>query len=92
VPTIISQRVLTQLEVKEAKAKKWQNIMLAGGIALIVLVDLVMSWILLPEMAKSLQVISSFLPIIAAAVLLYFGMKLFDQKVIWAKGEDIILE
>ena len=56
------------------------------------LVGSVTSWILLPEMAKSLQVISSFLPIIAAAVLLYFGMKLFDQKVIWAKGEDIILE
>lgn len=92
VPAGIGERVLAQLEVKEAEAKKWQNILLAGGIALTVLVGLVMSWILSPEMAKSFQAISSYLPFVAAAVLVFFAMELFDQKVIWGKGENMLLE
>ena len=89
VPAGISERVLAQLEVKEAETKKWQNIWLAGGVGFTVLVGLFMSWILSPEMAKSFQGISSYLPFVAAAVLVFFGMELFDQKVIWGKGAGL---
>lgn len=92
VPAGIGERVLAQLEVKEAKTKKWHNLLLVGGIGFTVLVSLVMSWILSPEMAKSFQGISSYLPFVAAAVLVFFGMELFDQKVIWGKGDNLMLE
>ncbi len=92
VPAGISDRVLAQLEVKKAKAKKWHSLLLAGGIGFTVLVGLVMSWILSPEMAKSFHEISSYLPFVVAAALVFFGMELFDQKIIWSKGNDIFLE
>ncbi len=90
VPAGIGERVVARLEVKEAKTRKWQSILLAGGIALTVLVGFAMSWILSPEMGKSFQGVSSYLPFIAAAVLVFFGMELFDQKVVWGKIDKLL--
>ncbi|GHB79521.1 hypothetical protein [Persicitalea jodogahamensis] len=86
VPVGFSQTVMAQLEIKEARAKKWQNLLLVVGIFLSVLLGFFMSWILSPEMAKSFQAFSSYLPYIAAAVLIFFGVELLDQKVVWGDG------
>lgn len=92
VPSHFSERVLAQLEVKEAKAQKGYSLMLAGGIALMILAGLTLSWILWPEMAKSFQLFSTYLPFVAAAVLAFFGLELLDQKLIWSKTDDRLLE
>ncbi|MPR35025.1 hypothetical protein [Salmonirosea aquatica] len=92
VPSTLSERVLAQLEVQEAKAKKWQNRLLWGGIGLTILLGLTISWMLSPEMAKSFQAISGYLPFVAAAVLAFFGLEFLDQKLIWGKAEDVLLE
>ncbi|WP_373511091.1 hypothetical protein [Persicitalea sp.] len=92
IPADLGDRVIAQLEVKEAESRKWQNLFLAGAIGLTVIVGLVMSWILSPEMAKSFQAFSSYLPFITAAVLVFFGMELLDQKVVWGKSDELMLE
>ena len=92
VPADLSERVLARLETKKAQARKWQNIWLAGGVGLTILVGLVMSWVLSPEMAKSFQQISAYLPFVAAAVLAFFGMELLDQKVLWDKMDGLIFK
>lgn len=92
VPAHFSERVLAQLEVKEAKAKKGYSLLLAGGIGLAILAGLTLAWILSPQMGQSFQAISPYLPFLAAAVLVFFGLELLDQKVVWGKADDRLLE
>ena len=92
IPLHFSERVLAQIDVKEAKAKKGYNLLLAGGVALIVLAGLTLSWILSPEMAKAFQPLSAYLPFVAATVLAFFALELLDQKLIWNKRDDRLLE
>lgn len=92
VPSHFSERVLAQLDVKEAKVKKGYNLLLAGIVGLTVLAGLTLSWTLSPEMAKTFQQFSTYLPFVAAAVLVFFGLELLDQKLIWGKADKRLLE
>ncbi len=88
VPVDFSNKVLAQLDVKEAKAKKWQNLLLVFGIGITVLVGFAMSWILSPEMAKSFYGISTYLPYMTAAVLVFFGIEMLDNRVVWGDERE----
>lgn len=92
VPSHFSERVLAKLDVKEAKAQKGYSLMLAAGIVLIVLAGLALAWILSPDMSKAFQSISSYLPFVAAAVVAFFGLELLDQKLVWDKTDERLLE
>ena len=92
VPSHFSERVLAQIDVKEAKAKKGYNLLLAGIVGLTILAGLTLSWVLSPEMAKTFQQLSAYLPFVAAAVLVFLGLELLDQKLIWGKADDRLLD
>lgn len=92
VPAHFSERILAQLEVKEAKAQKGYSLLLAGAISLTILAGLTLAWILSPQMGKSFQAISPYLPFLAAAVLVFFGLEILDQKVVWSKADEVLLE
>lgn len=87
-----SERVLAQLDVREAKAKKGYNLLLAGSVGVAILAGLTLSWILSPDMAKTFQQLSTCLPFVAVAVVVFFGLELLDQKLIWSKTDDRLLE
>jgi hypothetical protein len=92
VPSHFSERVLSQLEIKEAKAQKGYSLLLAGIIGLTILAGLTLSWILSPELAKSFQALSTYLPFLAAAVIVFFALELLDQKIVWSKADERLLE
>lgn len=92
VPAYFSERVLAQLEMKAAKAKKGYNLLLAGSVGVAILAGLTLSWLLSPEMVKTFQQLSTYLPFVAVAVLVFLGLELLDQKLIWGKADDRLLE
>jgi hypothetical protein len=92
VPSQFSERVLARLEVKEAKAQKGYSLWLTVAIGLTTLAGLALAWILAPQMGQSFQVIGSYLPFLAAAALVFFGLELLDQKVVWSKADETLVE
>jgi len=92
VPSTFSDRVLAQLEVKEAKAKKWYNLLLVGSIGLTILAGLTLAWILSPEMAQSFQQIGTYLPFLLVAVLAFFSLEVLDQRIVWSKKEEVLFK
>lgn len=92
IPTGLSDRVLAQLEIKAAKTQKWNNYLLATVITIIVACGLIFSWVQSPEVAKSFNKISGYLPWSIAAALAFFGLEWLDQKMVWNKANSGIAD
>ncbi len=88
IPADLSERVLARLEIKVSKTQKWNNYLLAAVITLIVACGLIFSWVQSPEVAKSFNKISGYLPWSIAAALAFFGFELLDQKMVWNKANS----
>jgi hypothetical protein len=90
-PADLSDRVLSRLEVKEAKTRKWQAWSWGVGIALAVVAGIVLAGLLAPGLTAAMGNAALYAPLVLAGILIFVTVEYLDQKMVWRKAEEELL-
>ncbi len=91
-PTDLSDRVLNRLEVKEAKTRKWQAWAWGAGIAVAVVAGIVLAGLFAPDLASTGKNLAIYAPLVLVGILIFVVVEYLDQKMVWRKVEDKLVE